>query len=452
VSARGDGAALAARIYATFPVTQPAFARLLQLLDIEATDAVSTAAVTLGGRSRLLLNPVFVADRCPADHDLVMLVLHELHHVALGHTRLFPRLTAAQNWAFDCVINAQLCRLYPEPHHTALFRRCYRADEMPEALLRPPEGWRTPQERWLPGHAGAVHRALYGDASVTYADLYRLLPAVLAGDGGDDRLAALPLLGDHADASERSDVAPDVLRELRGILAEWPLVERVSGRDQGGEVESSRVAAARALRTASATLRRAILTVADVGAGFRGATARRDEERDGVLPYALRPRRADFVRQALRVPSLLHVERVVAPAAVHCEAVHVYLDVSGSMEAALPALYATLAALGGCLHPQVHLFSTRIDDIDVRQLRRGVRFTTGGTDIAPVTRHALVHGVRRALFVTDGWVGNVPDEHARALERRGARFAAVVTHDGATDFAAALCARAWRLPHLETAR
>lgn len=271
MSARGDGAALAARIYATFPVTQPAFARLLQLLDIEATDAVSTAAVTLGGRSRLLLNPVFVADRCPADHDLVMLVLHELHHVALGHTRLFPRLTAAQNWAFDCVINAQLCRLYPEPHHTALFRRCYRADEMPEALLRPPEGWRTPQERWLPGHAGAVHRALYGDASVTYADLYRLLPAVLAGDGGDDRLAALPLLGDHADASERSDVAPDVLRELRGILAEWPLVERVSGRDQGGEVESSRVAAARALRTASATLRRAILTVADVGAGFRSA-------------------------------------------------------------------------------------------------------------------------------------------------------------------------------------
>ena len=49
MSARGDGAALAARIYATFPVTQPAFARLLQLLDIKATDAVSTAAVTLGG-------------------------------------------------------------------------------------------------------------------------------------------------------------------------------------------------------------------------------------------------------------------------------------------------------------------------------------------------------------------------------------------------------------------
>src|SRR6187402_3445831 len=120
MNARCESAALAARIYSSFPVAQPAFARLLNLPDIEATDAVPTAAVTLGGRSRLLINPQFVADMCPADHDVVMLVLHELHHVVLGHTRLFTRLTPAQNWAFDCVINAQLCRLFAEPHHTAL--------------------------------------------------------------------------------------------------------------------------------------------------------------------------------------------------------------------------------------------------------------------------------------------------------------------------------------------
>jgi hypothetical protein len=174
MNARTESATLAARIYASFPLAQPSFLRLLRLLDIEATDEVPTAAVTMGGRSRLLLNPTFVAAMCPADHDLVMLVLHELQHVALGHTRLFPRLTPALNWAFDCVINAQLCRLYPEPHHTALFRRCYRPDQMPEALLRPPEGWCTRRQRWLRGRAGAVHRALYSDASVTYTDLYRL--------------------------------------------------------------------------------------------------------------------------------------------------------------------------------------------------------------------------------------------------------------------------------------
>ena len=236
---------------------------------------------------------------------------------------------------------------------------------------------------------------------------------------------------------------------MRNILAEWPMVERISGRDQGGAAQSSRVDAAQALREAAAILRRAILSIADLGAGHRGAVERRDEERDAMLPYALRLRRADFVRQALGVPSLLHPERLMAPGVVRRDQVHVYLDVSGSMDAALPALYATLSSLSGLLHPKVHLFSTRIDDIDLRQLARGVRVTTGGTDIAPVTRHAIKHRVRRALFVTDGWVGKVPDEHARELAERGARFAVVVTKGGETGFAEALRAKAWQLPHLE---
>ena len=451
MNARCDSAALAARIYSSFPVAQPAFARLLHLLDIEATESVPTAAVTLGGRSRLLLNPRFVADKCAADHDLVMLVLHELHHVALGHTRLFSRLTPAQNWAFDCVINAQLCRLYPEPHHTALFRRCYRADVMPDAMLRPPEGWRTTQERWLPGQPGAVHRALYSDASVAYADLYALLPRLLVDvmGGKGDELLPVQLLGNHDDA-DHSDVAPDVLREVRNILAEWPMVERISGRDQGDQCQSSLVDAGRAMRTAAATIRRAILGIADLGAGARGAFERHDEDREVTLPYALRLTRGDFVREALRVPSLLHAQRVTAAGRVRREAVHVYLDVSGSMETALPALYAALTSLSQFLHPQVHLFSTRIDDIDLRQLARGVRVTTGGTDIAPVTRHVLQHRVRRALFVTDGWVGDVPEEDARELERRRARFAVVVTNEGEDDFAAALRGKVWRLPSMET--
>ncbi|MCC6772464.1 MAG: hypothetical protein IT360_14815, partial [Gemmatimonadaceae bacterium] len=224
-----DSRALRERIFDAFPVQQSAFARLLALLDIEATQEVPTAAVTLGARSRLLVNPAFVAANCATNHDLVMLVLHELHHVALGHTRLFPRISPAQNWAFDCVINAQLSRLHPQPHWTALFRRCYAADAFPEALLRPPEGWRTDGEHWLPGRAGEVHRALYSDASVSYADLYALL-ARMAPDGAG--AVAQRLLGDHT-PHDGTPIDPDVLHELREIVADWPLVERRSGRDQG---------------------------------------------------------------------------------------------------------------------------------------------------------------------------------------------------------------------------
>jgi hypothetical protein len=399
-----------------------------------------------------LLNPAFVAKNCPADHDLVMLVLHELHHVALGHTRLFSRLTPAQNWAFDCIINAQLCRLYPEPHHTALFRRCYSATEFPEVLLRPPEGWRTKGETWSPGPVGEVHRALYSDASVTYADLYQLLPTLRVDGVGDLEALDGRLLGDHAGTGEPLEMAPDVLREMRSILAEWPMVERISGRDQGGDAQSSIVDRRQALRDAAQVLRRAILAIADLGRGQRGPIERQDEEREGMLPYALRPQRADFVRQAMGVPALLHPERLMTAGVVRREQVHVYLDVSGSMDAVLPALYATLVSLSRLLHPKVHLFSTRIDDIDLRQLARGVRVTTGGTDIAPVTRHAIKHNVQRALFVTDGWVGKVLGEHSRELEQRNARFAVALTKGGDPAFAAGLRARVWQLPHLETAR
>jgi hypothetical protein len=284
---------------------------------------------------------------------------------------------------------------------------------------------------------------------MTYADLYRLLPVLAAGEGAGSLPDVGRLLGDHAGASEQSDIAPDVLREMRNILAEWPMVERLSGRDQGSDVQSSTVRRAEALRGAAAILRRAILAIADLGAGHRGAIERRDEEREGTLPYVLRPQRRDFVQQAMGLSPLLHPARLMASGIVRGEQVHVYLDVSGSMDAALPALYATLASLSGLLHPKLHLFSTRIDDIDLRQLARGVRFTTGGTNIAPVTRHALENRVQRALFVTDGWVGEVPDEHAHELTRRGARFAAVVTHNGEMDFAAGLNTKAWRLPNLE---
>lgn len=434
------GARYADRIFGAFPVAQPAFSRLLQLLDIEASREVPTAAVTLGQRSRLLLNPEFVAAACPSDTDLVMLVLHELYHIALGHTRLFPRLTPAQNWAFDCVINAQLCRLYPEPHHTALFRRCYSATEFPGALLRPPEGWGQSKPLWIGGRAGEVHRALYSDDSVTYTDLYALLPTL-------SPVGELQLLGDHSEAAEQ--LPPDLLREVRGILAEWPMVERISGRDQGGALAESKVAKAKAQRAAAGVLRRAILSIADRGAASRGAPQMEQQEREGLLPYALRPRRADFVRQALGVSSLLHAERIAAQGIVRYQRVHVYLDVSGSMESTLPALYATLVSLAELLHPQVHLFSTEIDDINLEQLRRGVRFSTGGTDISPVTAHAIKHRVQRALFVTDGWVGTVPDEHARTLRERRTRFAVALTQQDLSGFASALDARVWQLPRLE---
>ena len=76
---------------------------LVRLVGIDETTTVATAAVTCQGRARLLVNPDFVAAHCGRDEHLFLLVMHELWHVILAHTRLYPRVTPAHNVAFDAI-------------------------------------------------------------------------------------------------------------------------------------------------------------------------------------------------------------------------------------------------------------------------------------------------------------------------------------------------------------
>src|SRR6478752_6534653 len=77
------------------------------------TDAVPTASVSCERRPVLRINPAFVTRHCRSDEHLFLLVMHELHHVLLGHTRLFRRASRAHNLAFDAVINAMLVLRFP---------------------------------------------------------------------------------------------------------------------------------------------------------------------------------------------------------------------------------------------------------------------------------------------------------------------------------------------------
>jgi len=433
------------RIWNTFPVAQPAFAKLLALLDIEVSREVPTAAVTLGTRSRLRINPDFAAARCASDQALVMLVLHELFHVVLGHTRLYDRSTPALNFAFDAVINAQLCLLHPGPEWTRLFRESYGAQDPPWCLLRPPEGWRTPAERWLPGSLGALHRRLYTDASVSYEDLFRMLARELGDGEGAEGVAEL--LGDHG-AGDGEPADPGVLAEVREIIARWPMVTQRSGRDLGGPGLAWRVEAQSCRSEATRILRRALRHLGETGAGGLGRPRLAQAPSPAVLPLRDGGDRRASVLEACGGEPLLFAGETRVGSILRGERVHVYLDVSGSMEGLVAPLYAALSRLADWMAPQVHLFSTTVKDITREELARGRCFSTQGTAISVVTAHMVAKGVRRALIVTDGWVGAVPSEHARELSRRKGRFAVAVTAGGDPAFAAALGAEVHLLPSL----
>jgi hypothetical protein len=112
------------------------------------------------------------------------------------------------------------------------------------------------------------------------------------------------------------------------------------------------------------------------------------------------------VLRALEQPPLLYVHRLPWRQRIPCgERVHVYLDVSGSIGNLKDALYGAVLDCRELVHPTVHLFSTRVVDVSLEELRQGRCETTGGTSSQCVARHMAEQRVRRAVMLTDGFVG-----------------------------------------------
>jgi len=161
------------------------------------------------------------------------------------------------------------------------------------------------------------------------------------------------------------------------------------------------------------------------------------------LPDA-RDRRAAVAR-AFGATPVLYASHLTDRRAREAEATHVYLDVSGSVEPWLEDLYGALVALRRHVAPSVHLFSTRVETVSLDALRDGVRPTTLGTSIDCVLAHALARPVRRALVITDGYVGKVEAAAASAARRR-LDLRVLLTPGGWRDDLAPIATRIEELP------
>jgi hypothetical protein len=384
----------------------------------------------------MLVNPAFVDAHAQSPEKLLMLVMHELHHVLLGHTTLFPRITTAQNFVFDAVINGILCRMFPAPEYTAFFTDYYRADRFPECLLRPPPGWPKPprKRKGVPRALAAldptlrarvleVHEALYSETGASYHEVYELLPQLLVVLG-PQALADVPLLGGHDARSgpagepegtlqSQSPLLFDIVREL---VEQWPQPpDPIRGRSLA-EVLAERAVDPRPVPSNRVLLQRLIRKVAGVqGPGRFNRQQAAPVQTMTPLPSLSR---RSLVLQGLGHTPLLHPGVVPWRRRVHSsEQVHVYLDVSGSMNSVLGALYGAVLDCQALVHPQVHLFSSKVVDVTLADLRAGRCSSTGGTDISCVAAHMQSQGVRRAVMITDGWVGKPHGEHRQTLSR-----------------------------------
>jgi hypothetical protein len=436
------------QVFDCLPAGTYALTSLLQVVDVVESHDIPTAAIECRAQPRLLLNPGFVARYAHTPERLTMLVLHELHHVLLGHTRRFSRATPEDNFVFDAVINSVICRMFPAPAFTALLRDYYPANEYPACLLRPTDDWR-PGERWRlppvlagPGphrrRAGEVYRALYSHGGATYDEVRRVLPEALcaeagdpggkggegaradgeatAGEGGNGRtvtVAEVPLLGGHGhDGQEATAESPELAAIAARLVSQWQSPpDPIKGQSLAGLLREARVDVQRGGGNRAA-LRVLIGRIARAGKASTGRRriVPRNVRVESPLPV---PSRRSVVLRSLGARPLLfeqplaweQVERGITP-------LHVYVDVSGSVAAIQGPLYGAVLDCHGVVHPEVHLFSTEVHSVGWEAFRGGKCRSTGGTDIGCVARHIAEQRIDRAVVITDGLVGGRPDELA----------------------------------------
>ena len=415
------------RIFSTFPSGNYCLPALMRVLDVVESTAVETACVQCTARPRMFINPKFVEEHAGTPEKLLMLVLHELHHVMLGHTRLFPRVTQLDNLVFDAVINAMLCRMLPGIQYTAMFRDYYDEAAFPACFLRPPVDWQptdTPANVRLPRALqgtdmrglAALYRELYGGRGATYDELR----SAFSSFATIVPFSLPQLLGDHGPEGDGSSSdgalehrSPLLIEELRRITEVWPTPPNpTKGRSLSELLRDSVKKPARSNRSRLVELLRAVGALEGVG---RIPHVHRDVI--GVVSPIPQSDRRTLVQRALGArPMLFHREVNVRRVRMQGTKVHIYLDVSGSVRNMTGALYGAVLACQEFVHPVVHLFSTKVADVTLAALRRGVCESTGGTSIDCVTQHMRDNRVKRAAIITDGFVGHAGIDSANVFK------------------------------------
>lgn len=437
---RRHASKMMSRIMSSMPAATFEMETFARLADVVTSDDVPTAAMECKHRPRLLLNPDFVRQHCKRDEHLFLLVMHELWHVLLAHTSLYPRVTQAQNIAFDAIINAGLMRKFNEPAYMGFFDKLNPPDKFPHLLLRPPVGW--PDNPQYPDEIGPqgtsrIMRQLYPAAGVPrptmpfYDEILALIKKDMMEKG---LLIEVPvLLGDH---ESRDPYTSTYLKDAMGRMAQkWPMKTGDFGPPgQGSNMGDWLVDAS----PTTQAVRRAFAHVLRRSLGPNLGEYRRKERRPlpgitgmGVLPNARD--RLHHARKALGVPNTLWAQQGTYKARVPERKVksHVYLDVSGSMSNVLPYLLNLILPYVVDGRADVFQFSTEVEHLPTSDLRKGLVKSTGGTQIFCVMEHLLAHRdkVKRALILTDGYTGRPQRNHIAQLAEDGTQIHLVLPHE-----------------------
>lgn len=405
------------RLFSVIPTSSLHMMEFLKLMEIRfAEEETKSAAVTCTSRPELLLNKAFVDSYCKTDEHLFMLVMHELYHIILGHTHLFKRHTDIDNIAFDAVINAILCRMFPGEEYVSFFTSINSDETFPGCILRP-IGNKTPL-KYIP-----VLKNLYYTNTGTYFEVYECITNELEEMLKNGQIKYV-LLGNHDDNND--DMSNPLLKKmLDKVISKWPREMIVNGRDLGGELEDKTIEFAKAERNAQNKMKR-LLRKSGV---IQGSVSKRKMsiqyvQEDATLVTPDYKDRTLLTKSIIYEQPLLYNSALINSKVVRDSNVQslVYLDVSGSVVDDINHFAPLLLKPYKNKECLLFAFSTIVVPVSYQDFRKGKYKSTGGTSLNCIFEHYFSlpkkKQTKKVLILTDGETGKVADDYYQKIKQQ----------------------------------
>ena len=405
------------RLFSVIPTSSLHMMEFLKLMDIRfVEEETKSAAVTCTSRPELLLNKAFVDAYCKTDEHLFMLVMHELYHIILGHTHLFKRHTDIDNIAFDAVINAILCRMFPGEEYVSFFTSINSDEPFPGCILRP-IGNKTPL-KYIP-----VLKNLYYTNTGTYFEVYECITNELEEMLKNGRIKYV-LLGNHEDNNDDMN-NPLLKKMLDKVISKWPREMIVNGRDLGGELEDKTIEFAKAERNAQNKMKR-LLRKSGV---IQGSVSKRKMsiqyvQEDATLVTPDYKDRTLLTKSIIYEQPLLYNSSLINSKVVRDSNVQslVYLDVSGSVVDDINHFAPLLLKPYKNKECLLFAFSTIVVPVSYQDFRKGKYKSTGGTSLNCIFEHYFSlpkkKQTKKVLILTDGETGKVADDYYQKIKQQ----------------------------------
>lgn len=397
------------RLFSIIPMSSLHMMEFLKLMNIRFTDEVPSAAVTCTSRPELLLNKDFIDQYCQSDEHLFMLIMHELYHIILGHTHLFKRHTEIDNIAFDAVINAILCRMFPGEEYVSFFTNLNPDSSFPGCILRP-IGKNTPS-KYIP-----ILKNLYFTNTGTYFEVYECIAKELKEKGG-----AYVLIGNHDERNEEES-NPLLKRMLDDIISKWPRELMVDGRDLGGELKDGSIKFIKNDERNKNKMRR-LLRKSGIISGVidkrKANVTYIKEDAISVIP--------DYKDRTLLSKSIIYQQPLLYNSSLNTLKINkdnhvktlIYLDVSGSVVDDINRFASLLLKPYKNKECLLFAFSTEVVPVTYKEFKEGKYQSTYGTDINCIFDHYFLlnkkYQTKKILILTDGMTGRPSNENYQKI-------------------------------------